>query len=110
MGFSRQEYWSGLPFAPPGHLPNPGIQLKSLMSPALAGGFFTTSATGREREREPGESFNDLTRPCVYNILFPGSESLSGAHSQREENWTLRFEKRGIKEFVVIKRQLAVRT
>ena len=40
MGFSRLEYWSGLPWAPPGDLPSPG---KILMSPALAGMFFTTS-------------------------------------------------------------------
>ena len=45
MGFSRQEYWSGLPFPPPGNLSNPWIKFVSLMSPALAGGFFTTSAT-----------------------------------------------------------------
>ena len=45
MGFSRQEYWSGLPCPPPGDLPNPGIEPTSLKSPALAGGFFTTSAT-----------------------------------------------------------------
>ena len=45
QGFSRQEYWSGLPCFPPGDLPNPGIQPMSLMSPALAGGFFTTRAT-----------------------------------------------------------------
>ena len=45
MGFSRQEYWSGLPCLPPGDLPNTGIKPASLMSPALAGGFFTTSAT-----------------------------------------------------------------
>ena len=44
MGFSRQEYWSGLPF-PPGDIPNPGIQTTAPKSPALAGGFFTTSAT-----------------------------------------------------------------
>ena len=43
-GFSRQEYWSGLPFLPP-DLPNPGFEPRSLMSPALAGGFFTTSTT-----------------------------------------------------------------
>ena len=45
MGFPRQEYWSGLPFLSPGDLPNPGVEPASLMSPALAGGFFTTSAT-----------------------------------------------------------------
>ena len=45
MGFSRQKHWSGLACLPPGDLPDPGIQLKSLMSSALAGGFFTTSTT-----------------------------------------------------------------
>ena len=45
MGFSRQEYWSGVPCPPPGGLPDPGMEPVSLMSPALAGGFFTTSAT-----------------------------------------------------------------
>ena len=45
IGFSKQEYWSGLSCPPPGDLPNPGIEPASLMSPALAGGFLTTSAT-----------------------------------------------------------------
>ena len=45
MGFSRQEYWSGLPCPPPGGLPHPGIEPVSLMSPELAGRFFTTSTT-----------------------------------------------------------------
>ena len=45
MPFSRQEYWSGLPFPPPGDLPNPGIEPEPFMSPTLAGRFFTTSAT-----------------------------------------------------------------
>ena len=45
MGFSRQEYWNELPFLPPGHLPNKGVELMFLESPALAGRFFTTSAT-----------------------------------------------------------------
>ena len=45
MGFSRQEHWSELPCPPSGDLPNPGIKLTSLAAPALAGGFFTTSAT-----------------------------------------------------------------
>jgi len=42
MGFSRQEYWSGLPCPPPGDLPNPGIRPVSLTFPSLVGGFFTT--------------------------------------------------------------------
>ena len=45
VGFSRQEYWSGLACPPPGDLPDSGIELMSLMSPALAGGFFTSSVT-----------------------------------------------------------------
>ena len=46
MGFSRQEYWSGLPRPPTGYLPDPGIKSMSLIFPVLAGGFFTISATG----------------------------------------------------------------
>ena len=42
MGFSRQEYWGGWPCPPPEDLPHPGIELESLMSPALAFGFSTT--------------------------------------------------------------------
>ena len=45
MGFSRQEYWSGLSCLPSVDLPNLGIEVTSLMSPALAGRFFPTSAT-----------------------------------------------------------------
>ena len=45
MGFSRQEYWRGLPFPPLEDLLDPGIEPMSLTSPALAGGFFTTGAT-----------------------------------------------------------------
>jgi len=47
MEFSRQEYWSGLPFPSPGNLPDPGIKPRSLASPALAGGFFTTVPPGK---------------------------------------------------------------
>ena len=56
MGFSRQEYWSGLPCPPPGDLPDPGIKPVSLRSPALAGGCFTTSATWETL--------------CTLNIIF----------------------------------------
>ena len=52
MGFSRQEYWSGLPCPPLGDLPNPGIKPTSLMFPALAGGIFTTSSTWFSRNIE----------------------------------------------------------
>ena len=45
MGFSRQEYWTGLPCPLPGDLSDPGIDPTSLMYPALVGGFFTTSTS-----------------------------------------------------------------
>ena len=45
MGFSRQGYWSGLPFPSPGDLPDPGMEPNSLASPAVADGFFPVSAT-----------------------------------------------------------------
>ena len=43
--FSRQEYWNSLPFTTPRDRPDPGVEPLSLVSPALAGGFFTTRAT-----------------------------------------------------------------
>ena len=62
MGFSRQEYWSGLPCPPPGDVPNPGIEPVSLMSPALAGGFFTTSATWEAPNKDPAQSQNKIDK------------------------------------------------
>ena len=45
VGFSQQEYWSGLPCPSPGDLPDTEIEPASFISPALAGGFFTTRTT-----------------------------------------------------------------
>ena len=45
VGFSRQEYWCGLPCLLPGDLPDPGIKPACLLPPEFAGGFFTTSVT-----------------------------------------------------------------
>ena len=47
LGFPRQEYWNGLPFSPPGDLPNPGVELVFPEYPALARGFFTTEPAGK---------------------------------------------------------------
>ena len=57
MGFSRQEYQSGLSCPPPGDLPNPGIEPVPLKSPALAGRFFTIRVTW-EALRFPLEHHN----------------------------------------------------
>ena len=46
--FSRQEYWSGLPFPTPGNLPDPAILPASLVSPALEGGFYPSEPTGKQ--------------------------------------------------------------
>ena len=52
MGFSRREYWSGLLCPPPGALPHPGIEPASLLSPALAGRFFTIRVTWEAHQGE----------------------------------------------------------
>ena len=64
MGFSRQEYWSGLPCPPPRDLPNPGIKPASLTSPVLAGRFFTTSTTW-----EVHTSRYDSCKPFSFSSL-----------------------------------------
>ena len=53
-GFSREEYWSGLPFPPPGDLPDPGVKPTSFASPALTDRFFATAPLGKPLE--PGRS------------------------------------------------------
>ena len=64
MGFSRQEYWHELPFPVPEDLPDPGIQLASLVTPALAGGFLTTTPPGRRRRR--GSLFIQRRSRCCH--------------------------------------------
>ena len=61
LEFSRQEYWSGLPFPLPGDLSYPGIKPASSASPALAGGFLPLSHLGSPLIRVGGLSPPDLT-------------------------------------------------
>ena len=68
MEFSRQEYWSGLPFPTPGDLPDPGIETVSLPSPALAGGFFTNRGT---RDRLPCNSRGSGKKPSDLAVTTP---------------------------------------
>ena len=63
MEFFWQEYWSGLPFASQGACPNPGIEPTSVMSPALAGGFFTTSVTWEAHHTTEQIVSSDLLGP-----------------------------------------------
>ena len=74
MAFSRQEYWSGLPFPSLGDLPDPGIKPMSLTSPALAGRFFTTSTTW-----EAQEYWSVLPLPSPGDLPDPGVEPASPA-------------------------------
>ena len=73
MGFSRQEYWSGLPFPPSRDLLDPGIKPLSPASPALAGKFFTTSAIWVAHNKEW-----QLQYSCLENPMDRGTMSLVG--------------------------------
>jgi len=79
MGFSRQEHWGELPCPPPGGLPDLGTEPASLASPALAGRFFTASATWEATVRT-GHGTTDwcqigkgvhqgcILSPCFFNL------------------------------------------
>ena len=74
LGFSRQEYWSGLPFPSLGDLPHPETEPASLASPALAGRFFTVRAT---REAPRIRSKDQIFILCYTT----GSEKAMAPHS-----------------------------
>ena len=78
MGFSRQEYWSDLSCSPTGDLPNPGIDPTSVVSSALAGGFFTTSTT-----------WIDLLNRCKLwvSICQSSNESRTDAEAETPILW-----------------------
>ena len=79
MGFSRQEYWSGLPFPSPGDLSDPGIEPSPLMSPELAGGFFINESPVCQLFVRTGHGTMDwfqigkgvrkgcMLSPCLFN-------------------------------------------
>ena len=62
MKFPRQEYWSWLPFPTPRYLSNPGIEPISLVSPALAGGFFTSGATWKAPGVQMALQFSEFSQ------------------------------------------------
>jgi len=68
MRFPRQEYWSGLPFPPPEDLPNSGMELTSLMSPALAGGFFTTGPPREPRLTQKNRKNSPLNKFIQFGL------------------------------------------
>ena len=85
MGFSRQEYWSELPFPSPGDLPDPGIELTSLISPALTGRFFTTSTTWEalQNKSQPGKF------PPMRDYIH---SSESNTHSGTQTKYNIQFQ------------------
>ena len=76
-GSSRQEYWGGLPFSSPGELTDPGIKAQALVSPALAGRFFTTSTTWEVRRYEIGPLHHTLDCDLACSRTFVQAISLS---------------------------------
>ena len=69
MGFSRKEYWSGLPFPPPGDLPDPVIKPMSPVSPAQAGRFFITVPSGKPQSQ--------IIPDSVSGVVFEEDKLLS---------------------------------
>ena len=94
MGFSRQEYWSGLPGPPPRDLPNPGMEPTSLMSPALAGGFFTTCPSIQGVQQTQGGRKSELL--AVADVVgAPGLGSAQPHVLDAEVRWPLCSQRRG---------------
>ena len=100
MGFSRQEYWNGLPCPPPGNLPEPGIKPASLKSPALAGRFFTTSTTWEAQEgiKRPLISqcclltvvlLRSSNSECYMNLRCKGLVMQEADHSFHSMKWII---------------------
>ena len=80
MGFSRKEYWSGLPCPPPGDLTDPEIEPSSLTSPALAGGFFITSATLKWSKNHSATSDSLWPHGLYSPWNSPGQNTGVGSH------------------------------
>ena len=74
--FSRQEYWSGLPFPSQGDFPDPRIEPLSLTSPALTGGFFTTAASGKPLSHILYINSFHPAKDCLNYVLLLVSSNL----------------------------------
>ena len=87
MGFSRQEYWSGLPFPSPGDLPNPGIEPRS---PALEADSLTSEPPGKRNKQSSLESGNFLPKHFISKESFPKFQVPSADHPTEALNVPLR--------------------
>ena len=78
MEFSSPEYWSGLPFHRQGDFPDPEIEHGSLMSPALAGGFFTTSTTREAQTTIQGTVLGNHSSTLKFLLYFLCAQPVLG--------------------------------
>ena len=86
MEFSRQEYWSGLPFLSPGELPDPGIESVSLEFPALAGRFFTTAPPGSYHQMLSSALWQLQSIPVSLQMV--SVLGLTAVHVGESPQWT----------------------
>ena len=91
LELSREEYWSGVPFPTPEDLPDPGIKLTSFVSPALAGEFFTTSATWEALlticSAAAAKSLQSYPTLCDPMDCSPPGSSIHGIFQARVLEW-----------------------
>ena len=80
MGFFRQEYWSGLPFPPPGDLPSAGIKPTSLASPALQVDFFAAEPTGKPMHKHYSLPAHNYSFHFQSSFLLFKSQTLPYLH------------------------------
>ena len=82
MGFSRREFWSVLPFPPPGDLPNPGVEPESFTSPALAGRFFMSSGTWDALKNSLAVLKNITHTMIIWPIKYMNTSYISIIHNR----------------------------
>ena len=89
IGFSRQEYWRGLPCPPPGHCPDSGIESRSPKSPTLAGKFFTTSTTWEawSTATAAAKSLQSCLTVCDPIDISPPGSPAPGILQERTLKW-----------------------
>ena len=112
-GILHQEYWSAFPCSAPGKLSYPGIEPMSLMSPALAGGFFTTSATWEAclnhyilfhfRQPAPHKVYNEENKRRESILkYFACSQTYSKVKKHRASQWVIRISNKRITSYLSI--------
>ena len=87
MGFSRQEYWSGLSISPPGDLPDPGIEPVFRISPILAGSFFTAESSGKSLMELMSCNGFSATPPPPPTASVLSAESQAWGRLNSEVRW-----------------------